>query len=92
MTTLNIKLPDKVTAALNDEIARGRHANVSTYLRKLILADRRRREREELEAKLAEGLKGPAKEMTSQDWVELRQEVARRIGGQRTARRKRSGT
>lgn len=77
--SLNISLSDSLKQALEEEVVRGRHTSASAYVRRLIREDRKRRAREELEAKLLEGLKGPATEMTPKDWADIRREVTKRL-------------
>ena len=91
MTTLNISLPDDLKEAVESEVSRAGYSSASEYVRRLIREDQIRRAREELEAKLLEGLKGPAKELTERDWAAIRQEVAKRLSRRTAARRRKAG-
>jgi len=50
MSTIEIKLPDDLRAAVDEQVAKGRYASQSDYLRSLIEGDQRRLK---LEAMLA---------------------------------------
>lgn len=75
MTTMNISLPEEMKAFVDAQIAREGYASASEYLRALIRDAQRRQARQDLEAKLLEGLEGPAVEMTRQDWDSIRREA-----------------
>ena len=76
MTTMNISLPDELKAFVETQVSQGGYSTTSEYLRSLIREDQKQRARQELEAKLLEGLRGESSEMTAQDWADLRR-VAR---------------
>jgi antitoxin ParD1/3/4 len=78
MTTMNISLPDEMRAFIEAEIAREGFASASEYLRTLIREAQKRKAKQELEAKLLEGLQSPASEMTDADWAALRQRIVDR--------------
>jgi antitoxin ParD1/3/4 len=80
METMNIALPDPVREFVQELVAQGAYSTPSEYVAALIHEDRKRREKEKLEALLLEGLNsGPATEMTLEDWEQIRAEVRRRI-------------
>jgi antitoxin ParD1/3/4 len=80
METMNISLPDPMKEFVEELVARGDYSSASEYVRALIREDRKRREKERLEALLLEGLNsGPATEMTTEDWEQIRAEVRQRI-------------
>lgn len=78
MTTINISLPDEMKAFVENRMAQEGYASASEYLRALIRQAQQRQAKQELEAKLLEGLEGPATPMTREDWDSIRQEVHRR--------------
>ena len=80
METMNISLPDPMKEFVEELVAGGDYSSASEYVRALIREDRKRREKERLEALLLEGLNsGPATEMTPADWEQIRAEVRQRI-------------
>jgi antitoxin ParD1/3/4 len=78
MTTMNISLPEEMKAFVEAQMAADGYASASEYLRALIREDQKRRARQALDAKLLEGLQGPAVEMTGEDWDSIMQEAAER--------------
>ena len=79
MTTLNVALPDERKAFVETQRATLGYATVSDYLFALIREAQRREDKRELEAKLLEGLQGPAVEMTPEDWDSIEQEAQERF-------------
>ncbi len=75
MTTMNISVPDEMKAFVEAEMAQEGYASASEYLRALIRDAQKRRARQELEAKLLEGLQGPAVQMTRDDWDSIQREA-----------------
>ena len=67
MTTMNISLPDEMKAFVEAQMTQEGYASASEYLRALIREAQKRRAKHELEAKLLEGLQGPAVAMTRGD-------------------------
>jgi antitoxin ParD1/3/4 len=65
-------------AFIEAEIAREGFASASEYLRALIREAQKRKAKQELEAKLLDGLQSPAREMTDADWAFLRQRIVDR--------------
>lgn len=75
MTTMNISLPDDMKAFIEVRMAQEGYASASEYLRTLIREAQRLRAKQELEAKLLEGLQSPATEMADTDWAALRERI-----------------
>lgn len=75
MTTMNISLPEEMKAFIDAQLTREGFDSASEYLRSLIRDAQRCQAKQELEAKLLEGLEGPATEMTRADWESLRREA-----------------
>jgi len=82
MTTMNISLPDEMKAFIETQISQDGYASASEYLRALVREAQKRKARQELEAKLLEGLQGPVSEMTAEDWQSMRQEALDRLAGE----------
>lgn len=78
MATMNISLPDEMKAFIEAQIAKEGYASASEYLRALIRDAQKRQAKQELEAKLLEGLQSPAGEMTDADWSALRERIYER--------------
>ena len=80
ITSMNISLPTTQKHYVREQSVRSGCSTPSEYMRRLIHEDQRRRAQQELEAKLLEGLNsGPDVEMTSDDWADIRREVAQRL-------------
>ena len=76
MTTMNISIPEDMKAFVEAQMAKEGFASASEYLRSLIREAQRQRAKQELEAKLLEGLEsGPAVPMTKADWKALKREA-----------------
>ncbi len=82
MTTMNISLPDEMKAFVEAQMAQDGYASASEYLRALIRDDQKRRGRQQLEAKLLEGLQGPPTVMTREDWDSIEQEALEGLAGE----------
>jgi Arc/MetJ-type ribon-helix-helix transcriptional regulator len=54
------------------------YVSADEYVQALIREDQKRQAKQALEAKLLEGLQGPAVEMTGEDWDSIMQEAASR--------------
>jgi antitoxin ParD1/3/4 len=63
---------------VEEQVSNGGYSTASEYLRELIREARRRKERQELEAKLLAGLQSPTSEMTADDWTALRERILAR--------------
>ncbi|WP_406699416.1 type II toxin-antitoxin system ParD family antitoxin [Singulisphaera sp. Ch08] len=73
MITMNISLPDEMKAFIETQIAAHGYASTSEYLHALIREAQKRQAKQDLDAKLLEGLQSPASELTDADWDGLRQ-------------------
>ena len=79
MTTMNISLPDSMRAYIEQKVAHGGYSTASEYIRQLVRDDQKRATQQRLESLLMEGIEsGPAREMTAEDWEELRRRVWQR--------------
>jgi antitoxin ParD1/3/4 len=75
MTTLNFSLPEERKAFVEAQMVQEGYANASAYLRALIRQTQKMRAKEELEAKLLEGLQAPTVPMTRDDWNSIKRET-----------------
>ena len=82
MTTMNISVPDEMKAFVEAEMAQEGYASASEYLRALIRDAQKRRARQELEAKLLEGLQGSAVQVTRDDWDSIQREALEGLAGE----------
>jgi antitoxin ParD1/3/4 len=78
MNTMSPSLSDDMKAFVEARMAADGYVSADEYLRALIREDQKRRAKQALEAKLLEGLQGPAVEMTGEDWDSIMQEAAAR--------------
>jgi antitoxin ParD1/3/4 len=79
MQTMNISLPDQLKDYVDAQVNSGRYSSVSEYVRELIRAEQKRREKEDIELRILEGLSsGEAVEATPAMWEELRKNLRKR--------------
>jgi antitoxin ParD1/3/4 len=77
MTTLRVEISDATAQFLAEQAKAGGFESASEYL--AALAAEAEANREAIEYELAEGVEsGPAREMTPQDWDELKNRVRQR--------------
>jgi antitoxin ParD1/3/4 len=82
MTTMNISLPEEMKAFIEARMAREGYASASEYLRTLVREAQKRNARQELEAKLLEGLQSPVSDLTAEDWESMRREAVAQLAGE----------
>jgi antitoxin ParD1/3/4 len=82
MTTMNISVPEDMKSFVESQMAQEGYASASEYLRALIRDAQKRRAKEELEAKLMEGLHGPTVKMSRKDWTSLEREARKGLAGE----------
>lgn len=75
MSELLVTLPDPVHRFVQDQAVKQGYSGADEYVRALIDEAWTREEREQIEAKLLEGLASPIREVTSADWEKLRQRI-----------------
>ena len=76
MATVNISLPEPMKAFLEEQAAKEGYSTVSEYLRAIIgNLQKRQTAKEELDARLLEGVRSPTVRMTDKRWTELEQKV-----------------
>jgi len=78
MTSMNISLPEPLKIFVEEQVNKGGYSTASEYLRELIREAQRRKEHQELEAKLLAGLQSPTGEMTADEWRTLRERILSR--------------
>lgn len=78
MTSMNISLPEPLKIFVEEQVNKGGYSTASEYLRELIREAQRRKEHQELEAKLLAGLQSPTSEMTADEWTALRERILSR--------------
>jgi antitoxin ParD1/3/4 len=79
-STITISLPEHLKQFLDDQVASGRSASSSDFIRSLLHEEEKKQARERIEALLQEGIdSGPAAPMTPADWDTLRQRVRDRL-------------
>ena len=86
LTSMTVSLPATQKAFVKSRVAASGCSTPSEYIRRLIHADQKAHEREELERKILEGLDSPSREMTSEDWQELRSTLRRKLTRRKQAR------
>lgn len=82
MAIMNISLPEEMKSFIEARMAEEGYASASEYLRSLIRDAQKHQARQELEAKLLEGLHGPTVEMTREDWDSIRREATEGLHGE----------
>ena len=86
LTSMTVSLPATQKAYVKAQAAASGCSTPSEYVRRLIHADQKVREQEELERKILEGLDSPSREMSSEDWLELRGTLRKKLTKRRKAR------
>ncbi len=79
MTTLHVSLPDSMKDFVESQAATEGFGSPSEYLRSVIGQVQKRQAKQALDAKLLEGLDGPAVEMTTEDWDDIEREAQARF-------------
>jgi len=83
MPTMNISLPAGMKEFVEAEVADGGYSTASEYVRQLIREAQKRRAEEKLQEMLLAGLdSGEAREMTPEDWADIRRQVRDRLAAQ----------
>jgi antitoxin ParD1/3/4 len=82
MATMNISLPDPMKEFIETQTSKEGFGSVSEYLRSIIREVQKRQAKQELEAKLLEGLQGPSVVMTREDWDSIEREALEGLAGE----------
>ena len=73
-----LTLPEPLEEHIAHRVAEGPHTTAEDFIQHLILSDLLRSDSDKVDALLLEGLQSPAREMTSEDWDELKRRVRER--------------
>lgn len=85
MTSLNVSLPESMREWIDEQVKTGGYGTASEFVREVIREAQKNKARQELEAKLLEGINsGPAIEVNKAYWDGLK-ERARARSRKRTA-------
>ncbi len=79
LTSMTVSLPATQKAYVRAQAITSGCSTPSEYIRRLIHADQRLREREELERRILEGLDSPSREMTAEAWQGLRSTLRKQL-------------
>jgi antitoxin ParD1/3/4 len=82
MATMNVSLPDEMKAFVEAQAAKEGFGTTSEYLRSMIRDVQKRQAKQDLEAKLLEGLQGPVVRMTCEDWDSIKREALEGLAGE----------
>ena len=86
LTSMTVSLPVTQKAYVKAQAVESGCSTPSEYVRRLIHADQKAREQEDLERRILEGLDSPSRVMTPEDWEELRSSLRRKLTQSRKAR------
>ncbi len=75
MSNITINLPEGMKDFIVEQTAKGGFLSEGDYLQNLVREAQLREARQELEAKLIQGLDSPLSPMTPDDWTDLQQQV-----------------
>jgi antitoxin ParD1/3/4 len=82
MATMNVSLPDEMKTFVEAQAAKEGFGTTSEYLRSMIRDTQKRLAKQALEARLLEGLEGPAVLMTREDWDSIKREAQEGLAGE----------
>ncbi len=85
LTSMTVSLPSTQKDYVREQATATGCSTPSEYIRRLIHADQKAHEQEELELKILEGLDSPAREMTGKEWSKLRQSLRNKLAKKRKA-------
>lgn len=86
LTSMTVSLPASQKDYVKARAAESGCSTPSEYIRRLIHADQRSREREELERKILEGLDSTVREVSDEDWEDLRSTLRKKLTQRRKGR------
>jgi antitoxin ParD1/3/4 len=85
LTSMTVSLPSSQKEYVREQAAATGCSTPSEYIRRLIHADQKAHEDEELESKILQGLNSPSREMTAKEWSKLRQNLRDKLKKRRKA-------
>jgi Arc/MetJ-type ribon-helix-helix transcriptional regulator len=80
LTSMTVSLPAAQKDYVKEQAIASGCSTPSEYIRRLIHADQKAREQEDLERKLLDGLDSSKRQMTTADWQDLRATLKAKIG------------
>lgn len=80
LTSMTVSLPVAQKDYVKEQAIASGCSTPSEYIRRLIHADQKAREQEDLERKILDGLDSPKRQMTTADWQDLRATLKAKIG------------
>ena len=86
LTSMTVSLPASQKDYVRVQATASGCSTPSEYIRRLIHADQKAHEQEELERRILEGLDSPAREMTAEEWSKLRTTLRSQLTRRRKAR------
>jgi len=84
-TGMTVSLPAAQKDYVKNRATASGCSTPSEYIRRLIHADQKAHEQEDLERRILEGLDSPARQMTAADWKDLRATLKAKLGKRRKA-------
>ena len=85
LTSMTVSLPSAQKDYVKAQATASGCSTPSEYIRRLIHADQKAHEQEELERRILEGLDSPAREMTAEEWSKLRATLQSQLTRRRKA-------
>lgn len=85
LTSMTVSLPTTQKDYVRQQATASGCSTPSEYIRRLIHADQKAREQEDLERKILEGLDSPARQMSAADWKALRAALEAKLGKRKRA-------
>jgi antitoxin ParD1/3/4 len=85
LTSMTVSLPTAQKNYVKMQATAAGCSTPSEYIRRLIHADQKAREQEDLERKILEGLDSPARQMTAAEWKKLRATLKAKLGKRKKA-------
>jgi antitoxin ParD1/3/4 len=82
MIIMNIYIYDEMKTFIEARMSQDGYASASEDFRALVREAQKRKARQELEAKLLEGLQSPVSEMTAEEWQSMRRDAHEQLAGE----------
>jgi len=86
LTSMTVSLPSTQKDDVRKQASATGCSTPSEYIRRLIHADQKAHEQQDLELEILKGLASPAREMTGKEWSKLRLTLRSKLAKQRKAR------
>jgi Arc/MetJ-type ribon-helix-helix transcriptional regulator len=80
LTSMTVSLPTAQKDYVKEQATASGCSTPSEYIRRLIHADQKAREQEVLERRILEGLDSPARQMSDEDWKDVRATLKAKLG------------